>query len=120
MFVMIPDSSFDLLSYENTNLSGSSLLVPDAECPSAENNWRGFYQVGFLWSWNFMLTKKWRSEFTGDEAFQDRMLHDFRSFCSNSKNRLVEFWNFARARHSNGCEQKKGSALLKQQKQDYW
>ena len=48
--------------------------------------------VGFLWSWNFMLGKKWRSQFTGDESFQDNMLADFRLFCSNQDGRLAAFF----------------------------
>lgn len=49
-------------------------------------------KIGFLWSWNFMLSKKWRTSHTGDEAFQDKMLADFREFCSNKDDRLKEFW----------------------------
>ncbi|WAR01740.1 IML1-like protein [Mya arenaria] len=49
-------------------------------------------EIGFLWSWNFMLSKKWRSSNTGDEIFQDTVLRDFRAFCSNQENRLFEFW----------------------------
>jgi hypothetical protein len=49
--------------------------------------------IGFLWSWNFMLGKKWRSQFTGDETFQDNMLADFRLFCSNQDGRLQAFFN---------------------------
>jgi hypothetical protein len=49
--------------------------------------------VGFSWSWNFMLGKKWRSQFTGDEALQDNMLADFRLFCSNKDGRLLRFYN---------------------------
>ena len=52
----------------------------------------GYYQVGFLWSWNFMLTKRWRSSSTGDEAFLDKMMADFRAFCSNKHDRLKEYW----------------------------
>ena len=52
----------------------------------------GFGQVGFLWAWNFMLTKRWRSSHTGDEGFQDKMLADFRAFCSNKDGRLVQYW----------------------------
>lgn len=51
------------------------------------------HYVGFLWAWNFMLTKRWRSVNTGDEAFQDRMFIDFRKFCSNADDRLKSFWN---------------------------
>ena len=50
---------------------------------------------GFYWCWNFCLGKKWRSLQTGDERYQDIMLADFRAFCANDKNRLVNFWNEA-------------------------
>lgn len=48
--------------------------------------------AGFLWAWNYMLNGKWRNKSTGDEAFQDKMLADFMSFCQNIDNRLVDFW----------------------------
>jgi len=48
--------------------------------------------VGFSWSWNFMLGKRWRSQFTGDECFQDNILADFRLFCSNLDGRLLKFY----------------------------
>lgn len=49
--------------------------------------------IGFSWSWNFMLGKKWRSQYTGDESFQDNMLSDFRVFCANKDGRLLKFYN---------------------------
>jgi len=49
--------------------------------------------IGFSWSWNFMLGKRWRSQYTGDEAFQDNMLADFKLFCSNKDGRLLKFFN---------------------------
>ena len=49
-------------------------------------------QVGFLWTWNYMSSRRWRSSNTGDEIFQDTMLADFRRFCSNDEGRLTEFW----------------------------
>jgi hypothetical protein len=49
--------------------------------------------IGFSWSWNFMLGRKWRSQFTGDELFQDNILADFRIFCSNKNGRLAKFYN---------------------------
>lgn len=52
--------------------------------------------IGFFWSWNFMLGKKWRSLYTGDEQFQDNMLSDFRLFCSNQDGRLEKFFNEVR------------------------
>lgn len=53
-------------------------------------------RTGFLWAWNFMLNKRLRTTFTGDEHFQDRMLADFRAFCSNQNNRLRDFWDSCR------------------------
>lgn len=52
--------------------------------------------IGFFWSWNFMLGKKWRSQYTGDEQFQDNMLSDFRLFCSNQDGRLEKFFKDVR------------------------
>ena len=34
--------------------------------------------------------------FAGDEAFLDKVLKDFRTFCSNADNRLYEFWQSCR------------------------
>ena len=48
--------------------------------------------IGFSWSWNFMLGKRWRSQFTGDEYYQDNILADFRLFCSNLDGRLFKFY----------------------------
>ncbi|UJR27809.1 hypothetical protein I4U23_009078 [Adineta vaga] len=48
---------------------------------------------GFYWCWNFCLGKKWRSSQTGEEKYQDIMLADFRAFCANDDNRLLNFWN---------------------------
>ena len=30
---------------------------------------------------------------TGEIAFMDKMLEDFRKFCRNDNNRLLDFWN---------------------------
>lgn len=51
------------------------------------------FDCGFYWCWNFCLGKKWRSTQTGEEKYQDIMLADFRAFCANDKNRLINFWN---------------------------
>ena len=48
---------------------------------------------GFYWCWNFCLGKRWRSVQTGEEKYQDIMLADFRAFCGNEKDRLVNFWD---------------------------
>ncbi|XP_077296964.1 GATOR complex protein Iml1 isoform X2 [Arctopsyche grandis] len=53
-------------------------------------------RMGFLWSWNHMVSKKWRSSnntpATGDENFQIRFLRDFKHFCANQEQRLSLFW----------------------------
>ena len=53
-------------------------------------------ETGFLWSWNFMISKKWKitsnTGATGEIAFMDKMLADFRAFCRNENNRLLNFW----------------------------
>eukprot|EP00088_Acartia_fossae_P040789 TRINITY_DN4251_c0_g1_i14.p1 TRINITY_DN4251_c0_g1~~TRINITY_DN4251_c0_g1_i14.p1 ORF type:complete len:151 (-),score=21.84 TRINITY_DN4251_c0_g1_i14:461-913(-) len=57
-------------------------------------------ETGFLWSWNFMISKKqakWKqvstSGATGDIPFMDKMLADFRRFCMNEDGRLKSFWD---------------------------
>ena len=53
-------------------------------------------ESGFLWSWNFMISKRWKNisntGATGDIPFMDKLLADFRRFCSNEDNRLVDYW----------------------------
>ncbi|XP_055630377.1 GATOR complex protein Iml1 isoform X2 [Toxorhynchites rutilus septentrionalis] len=52
-------------------------------------------RTGFLWSWNHMIpNKKWKSLVIAqtEELFQLRMLRDFKDFCSNKDQRLVNFW----------------------------
>jgi hypothetical protein len=51
------------------------------------------FKTGFLWSWNYMITKRWKSAATGDETFMRRVMADFRKFCFNEDNRLIEFYN---------------------------
>ncbi len=88
IFVMIPDVK-----------SASSVQISDI----SQNYWvekmDGLlnYRIvsgkdGFLWAWNFMLTKKWRSQVTGDDPFQDKMHDDFHAFCSNRNDRLKIYW----------------------------
>jgi len=52
--------------------------------------------MGFLWSWNHMVSRRWKSSSTpatGDEMFQTKILRDFREFCANNNNRLKLFWD---------------------------
>ena len=49
-------------------------------------------QIEFIWSWNYMLTKRWRSPSTQDESYAVSLMQDFKDFCQNGDNRLIEFW----------------------------
>ncbi|XP_044593245.1 GATOR complex protein Iml1 isoform X8 [Cotesia glomerata] len=51
-------------------------------------------RMGFLWSWNHMVSRKWKTVSTsaGDEVFQKKIIQDFKHFCSNGDNRLSLFW----------------------------
>lgn len=49
-------------------------------------------EIEFIWSWNYMLTKRWRSSSTQDESYAVSLMQDFKRFCMNDSNRLVEFW----------------------------
>lgn len=51
-------------------------------------------QPGFLWTFNYMLTKRWKSPLiSGDEALAEKILQDFRLFCGNHQHRLRDFWD---------------------------
>ncbi|XP_018330140.1 GATOR complex protein DEPDC5-like [Agrilus planipennis] len=49
-------------------------------------------KIGFLWSWNHMVSRRWRTNQAVDYNFQVKMLKDFREFCSNHDNRLKYYW----------------------------
>lgn len=49
-------------------------------------------EIEFIWSWNYMLTKRWRSSATQDESYAVSLMQDFKAFCMNHSNRLVSFW----------------------------
>ncbi|XP_017880904.1 GATOR complex protein DEPDC5 isoform X5 [Ceratina calcarata] len=59
-----------------------------------KDNFNNDKRIGFLWSWNHMLSRKWKSSTTlaGDELFQKKLIQDFRHFCSNGDNRMKQFW----------------------------
>ncbi|XP_060856853.1 GATOR complex protein Iml1 isoform X2 [Metopolophium dirhodum] len=58
-------------------------------------------RVGFLWAWNHMVSRRWKSSnpATGDEQFQNKLLEDFRYFCSNKDERLSNFWKSCKDEH---------------------
>lgn len=43
---------------------------------------------------------KWSNPATGDEQFQNKLLEDFRHFCSNKNNRLLNFWTNCKDEYS--------------------
>jgi hypothetical protein len=99
MFVMIPRKSdrselesknsteIDLHEvYINKHFTGTKQNVDDDKQSKV-------FKTGFLWSWNYMITKRWKNMATGDEAFMRRVMDDFNRFCSNEKNRLLIFYN---------------------------
>ncbi|KAL1494319.1 hypothetical protein ABEB36_009934 [Hypothenemus hampei] len=49
-------------------------------------------KMGFLWCWNHMISKKWRTNQGVDNNFQIKCLKDFKAFCNNYEDRLVTFW----------------------------
>jgi hypothetical protein len=48
--------------------------------------------MGFLWSWNHMVSRRWRTNQGVDNNFQTKLLKDFREFCANVDDRLRTFW----------------------------
>nr|XP_022917865.1 GATOR complex protein DEPDC5 isoform X2 [Onthophagus taurus] len=50
-------------------------------------------RMGFLWSWNHMISRRWRTNPAIDNNFQTKLLKDFRHFCLNYENRLKTFWD---------------------------
>ncbi|XP_041349030.1 GATOR complex protein Iml1-like isoform X2 [Gigantopelta aegis] len=101
MFVLIPDSQLSssvtsdrhysprFTKKSSSDLHKDYIARQQSNVEEAKSETGG---IGFLWSWNFLLSKRWRSGNTGDEHFQDKMLADFRRFCSNEDGRLTEFW----------------------------
>jgi hypothetical protein len=49
-------------------------------------------KMGFLWSWNHMVSRRWRTNQGVDNNFQTKLLKDFREFCANVDDRLRTFW----------------------------
>ncbi|VBB26781.1 unnamed protein product [Acanthocheilonema viteae] len=45
----------------------------------------------FVWSWNHMLSHRYRANLNCSEDFRDYMLSDFQSFCSNVDNRIDNY-----------------------------
>ncbi|KAM3724635.1 GATOR complex protein [Dirofilaria immitis] len=48
-------------------------------------------RCAFVWSWNHMLSHRYRTNLNCSEDFRDYMLSDFQSFCNNSNNRIDNY-----------------------------
>lgn len=69
---------------------GMFLLIPSRQAATAEQDGQPEAEVGFMWSWNYMITKRWKNTATIDESFMRAVMHDFRALCSDQENRLKE------------------------------
>ncbi|KAH7955786.1 hypothetical protein HPB52_003879 [Rhipicephalus sanguineus] len=98
MFLMIPRSSHSrkpspqeetdkTLDYICCEADVMEHCLKHCEEPAAPYTNR---KVGFLWSYNYMITKRWKNTATIDEQFMRGVMQDFRALCSNQEGRLVE------------------------------
>lgn len=72
-----------------------------------KDNYDNSRRVGFLWSWNHMVSKRWRTNQAVDTNFQTKLLKDFREFCSNVDDRLRNYWE--ESWHTKECTSSAGS-----------
>lgn len=84
-----PTASY-LAKRSNSDLHKEYIARQQSNLRSEESSSCVQPRVGFLWSWNFMSTRRWRSSYTGDEAFQDQLLADFRLFCGGGADQRLE------------------------------
>ncbi|XP_014667206.1 PREDICTED: DEP domain-containing protein 5-like [Priapulus caudatus] len=93
-YIHVTGAMFVLMScaYERPEPSAHNQYIRRQSTRVRRNSLQMRQEVGFLWAWNYMLNKKWRTNNTGDEAYMDKMLADFRAFCSGSGGRLRDYW----------------------------
>nr|XP_046911895.1 LOW QUALITY PROTEIN: GATOR complex protein Iml1-like [Dermatophagoides farinae] len=78
--------------YITRHFSGMQLKGQDAHIDA---------KIGFLWCWNYLITKRWKTNVTGDENSMRKIMQDFRGFCQNKDDRLVEFYSSVYYHHHN-------------------
>jgi hypothetical protein len=90
-----PSSNFNETVKNESKVLKPQMIILDRSYTFKKKQpfYNGGIFIGFIWSWNFMLGNRWRSQFTGDEYFQDCALADFRAFVSNKEDRLIKFYN---------------------------
>uniref|UniRef100_T1J2N4 DEP domain-containing protein n=1 Tax=Strigamia maritima TaxID=126957 RepID=T1J2N4_STRMM len=109
MFLMIPTRTKELHGIRIPNQMSQYHLAAVVSSPHEEyitrhvmgTSGRRIYEenrekskVGFLWSWNHMFTKRWKSPTiaASDEAMFNRTFKDFRALCSD-KHQLQNLWD---------------------------
>lgn len=83
-YVHLTGFAFVALVQTTTDNGDKSIISSDLMSTSSK--------VEFIWSWNYMLTKRWRSMSTLDEAAAVSLFKDFQRFCQNHNNRLTRFY----------------------------
>lgn len=102
IFVLLPDSTTELKSNKGnlgnedvTGLSEHEEYITRHFSGVKQTDQNGLEEIrnGFLWAWNYMITKRWKSSVTGDETYMRKFMRNFTKFCRNDGNRLLTFWN---------------------------
>ena len=76
-------SNYNQNYHGNQNGTGKAAASPDTSTQ------KGVY---FLWVYNYLLTKRWRTSAAGDEKLHDKLLTDFINFCNDEDGRLSAYW----------------------------
>ncbi|GBM99482.1 GATOR complex protein DEPDC5 [Araneus ventricosus] len=111
MFIMLPVRPKESKKINGKHLAATPLDLHQISSPHDEYITRHFSgvknkrlsllnaetdtKIGFLWSWNYMITKRWKNAGTVDENFMRKVMRDFRSFCLNHNSRLEDFWKYS-------------------------
>ncbi|CAG7725373.1 unnamed protein product [Allacma fusca] len=105
MFVLIPGTSSSIQgigikscskslykSYDSPTTSSYEDYITRHVSGKNKDAFQEETRIGFLWSWNYMVSKRWKTSATpalGDETFLYKVLKDFQAFCNNDNNRII-------------------------------
>uniref|UniRef100_A0A2R5L6X3 DEP domain-containing protein n=1 Tax=Ornithodoros turicata TaxID=34597 RepID=A0A2R5L6X3_9ACAR len=92
-FGFIPLRDLHAVTYQKTfvhTTGGMFLMIPLRERTNEELIDTPETDVGFMWSWNYMITKRWKNTATIDENFMRAVMQDFKALCGNQENRLQD------------------------------
>ncbi|XP_074596917.1 GATOR complex protein Iml1 isoform X2 [Brevipalpus obovatus] len=101
IFVLLPDTSTSESKFQKGPAKHEDICSPHEEyitrhfsgVRQTDRNGLEDIRNGFLWAWNYMITKRWKTPITGDETYMRRFMKNFRRFCENVEDRLLAFWN---------------------------